>query len=168
MTLAGGLLDEGWLMRHAELSRSEARRLLRITALGALHEVRHACALHVLYTESIDAGLPVGAQQELYSETVGGAIGVRPHHVDALLDVPPVLAPGARLRGMQAASILGDELVQRFDVDWFRNPRAGPWLRQAVLAPARGETVMEMVKAATGRDLSLGPYLTRLERLLAA
>jgi hypothetical protein len=168
LTFASVLLDESWMMRHADLSRAEARRLLRITALAALHDLRHACALYLHYTESVDAELPVGATEELYSEIVGNAIGVRPHGVDALLDALPALAPGARLRGMQGASVLVDELVERFDVDWYRNPRAGPWLAQAVLAPACGETAAEMIKAATGRDLSFGPWLRRLERTLAA
>ena len=166
--LASVLLDEGWLMRYAELSRTEARRLARITALGALHELRHACALHLHYIESIDAAMAVGAHEELYAEIVGNAIGVRPHGVDVLLDAPPVLAPGARLRGMQGASVLAHELVQRFDVDWYRNPGAGLWLAQAVFVLARGETTAEMIKAATGRELSLAPFIDRLERILAA
>ena len=168
MTIAGVLLDEGWLMRNADLSRNEARRLLRVTALAALHDVRHACALHLHYMETVDGGLSAGAHQELYAEIVGNAIGVRPHQVDTFLDAPPVLAPGARLRGMHGASVLAHELVERFDVDWYRNPRAGPWLVQAVLAPARGGTAMEMIKGATGREPSLHPYLAQLERVLAA
>jgi hypothetical protein len=88
--------------------------------------------------------------------------------VDALIDALPALAPSARLRGMQGASVLVEELVERFDVDWYRNPRAGPWLAQTVLAPACGETAAEMIKTATGRDLSFGPVLRRLERTLAA
>jgi hypothetical protein len=64
--------------------------------------------------------------------------------------------------------VLADELVQRFDVDWYRNPRAGPWLAQNVFAPACGESSTEVVKGATGRDPSLGPWLSRLEQILAA
>ena len=166
--LASVLVDEGWLMRYADLSRSEARRLVRTTALGALHELRHACALHIHYVESVDATLAVGAQRELYAEIVGSALGVRPHGADSLLDAPPVLVPGARLRGMQAAGVLSDELVERFDQDWYRNPRTGPWLTQAVLAPGCGETAAQMIRTATGRELSFAACVARLERALAA
>ncbi len=166
--LSSLLVDDGWLMRYADLSRTEARRLARITALAALHELRHACALHLHYIESIDAAMTVGADEELYAEIVGSVIGVRPHGVDALLDAPPVLAPGVRLRGIQGASVLAHELVQRFDVDWYRNPRAGLWLAQALFVPARGETTAEMIKSAMGRELSLAPCIDRLERILAA
>ena len=166
-TLASVLVDEPWLMRYADLSRSEARRLARLTALAALHDLRRTCALHIHCVESLDAGLPLGAYQELYAETVGSAVGVRPHLVDAMLDAPHLTAPGARLRGMQGASELGTELVERFDVDWYRNPRTGPWL-QTILEPARGETAADVIKSATGRGLSLEGALVRLERTLAA
>lgn len=166
--LSAVTLDETWLMRHAGLSRNEARRLLRVTTLAAMYEARHACALQIAYVEAVDASLSVGAQEELYAETIGSAIGVRPHGVDAFMDALPVLRPGARLRGMQGASVLLDELVERFDVDWYRNPRVGPFLTQAVLAPTAGESADEMVSAATGRPPSLVPWLARLERMLAA
>ena len=53
-------------------------------------------------------------------------------------------------------------------MDWYRNPRTAAWLVQTVLAPARGETAAEMMKAAVNRDLSFGPFIRRLEEALAA
>ena len=167
-TFASLLFDEGWVMRYGGLSRNESRRLIAITALGALYELRRACAVHLHYMETIDAELAAGAFRDLYVEIVANAIGVAPHGIDALLDIPPMVTPGATLRAMQGASVLFDALVDRFDVDWYRNPRAGAWLVQAILAPARGESAAEVVKAATGHDLAFGPGVRRLERALAA
>ena len=168
LALAGLLVDDAWLMRYAGLSRTEARRLARITALQTLHDLRLACARFLHHLETMDAELPLGAYQESYAETVGAAIGVRPHAVDAMLASPSVVDPGARLRGMQGASELCTELVERFDVDWYRNPRTGPWLRQTVLEPARGERAGEIIRGATLRELSLEGWLARLEHALAA
>ena len=162
------LFDEGWLMRYAELSRGEARRLGAITALRALHDLRRTCAIHIHYMDTIDAEMPAGAFRDLYVEIVGNAIGIPPHGIDAVLDVPPLVTPGATLRGVQGASVMLSELVERFDVDWYRNPRTLPWLVQAVLGPARGESVAEMIKAATSHDLSFGPYIRRIEGALVA
>lgn len=162
------LYDEGWLMRYAGLSRNEARRLMQVTALAALHDLRRACAAHVHYTETIDAEPAAGALRDLYVEIVGNALGIPPHGVDALLDVPSFVTPGAGLRGLQAASVLVSELVERFDVDWYRNPRTGRWLVQAVLEPARGDSAADVLKAATGHSLSFGPCIRRLERAVEA
>ena len=167
-TLSSVLCDEGWLMRHAGVSRSEARRLAAITALHELYELRRSCAAHIHYMETIDADMPAGALRDLYVEVVGNAIGIQPHGADAVLDMPSFVTPGARLRGIQAAAVLGSELVERFDVDWYRNPRTGPWLVQSVLEPARGEPAAEVLKGATGRDLSFGPCIRRLEQALVA
>ena len=167
-TFAGLLVDEGWLMRYADLGRNEARRLVAITALNALHALRRACALHIHYMETIDADLAAGAFRDLHVEIVGNALGVPPHGVDAVMEMPSMVTPGATLRAMQGASVLVSELVERFDVDWYRNPRTAAWLVQTVLAPARGESAAEMIKAAVGHDLSFGPCIRRLERALAA
>ena len=105
-TFAGLLVDEGWLMRYADLGRSEARRLMTITALNALHILRRACALHIHYMETIDADLAAGAFRDLHVEIVGNALGVPPHGVDAVMETPSMVTPGAALRAMQGASVL--------------------------------------------------------------
>ena len=161
-------IDAAWLTRTTGLTRREADLVVRRGALAALFEIRLLLATAICHIESVDAGLSAGAVEELYVETVGAAVGVRPHPSDAALRSLPLLHPFARLQAWQAASVLSDTLVERFDVDWYRNPRTGPWLVQNVLAPACGETATDVAKAATGHEPSLGPYLARLERLLSS
>lgn len=167
LTLRLVLLDAGWLMRYTGLTRSEADSVVRRAALASLYELRHALATLLCHIQAVDAGLSAGAIEESYIETIGAAIGVRPHRSDAVLRTPPLLHPGSRVQAWQGASVLADSLVEHFDVDWYRNPRAGPWLVEGVFAPACGEVAAEVAKGATGRELTLAPYLARLERLLS-
>ncbi len=162
------LLDQGWLMRYAALTRGEAETIGRRAALAALYELRHALATLRYHIEAVDSGLAAGGTVELYVETIGAAIGVRPRASDALLRAPPLLHPAARVQAWLGASVLSDSLVERFDVDWYRNPSAGPWLVDGLFAPAVGELMAEVVKGATGREPTLGPYIARLERVLSS
>ena len=168
LTLRLVLLDGEWLMRYAGLTRGEADTVVRRGALAALHELRHVLATLLYHVHAVDAGLSAGAVVELYVETIGAAVGVRPHGFDAVLSAPPLLHPFVRMQAWQGASVLADSLIEHFDVDWYRNPRSGPWLVHGVFAPACGEVAAEVVKGATGRELSLAPYLARLERLLSS
>jgi hypothetical protein len=59
-------------------------------------------------------------------------------------------------------------MVERFDADWYRNPRTGPWLVQRVLLPMRGRLARDLVVGATGREPSLTAHVERLESVLAA
>jgi hypothetical protein len=162
------LFDEPWLMRLASLSRSEARSLARAAALCALHDLRYACALHLYHVRTLEADLSEGAMEELYLDLVTGAIGIVPNSFEAALHAPRVPEVGTRMRGWQASGVLAEELVQRFDVDWYRNPRTGPWLVQSMLAPAAGEIAGELIARATGRKATAAPWTARLERVVAA
>ena len=162
------LLDEGWLMRVADLSRGEARAFARLSALRAMYELRRSSALVQYHVQVADDDLSRGAVEELYIELVGKAVGISPDGLGALIDAPRPVTMGTDFRALEAASTLVDELVQLFDVDWYRNPRAGPWLAQNVLGPADGELAGEVVVRAVGREASLKPYIGRLERALAA
>jgi hypothetical protein len=44
---------------------------------------------------------------------------------------------GPRLEALLTAEPLANLLVSRFDIDWFRNPRAGEWIRARAGGPAR-------------------------------
>ena len=168
LTLRFVLLDADWLMRYAGLTRGEAGTVVRRAALAALHELRHALATLLYHVHAVDAGFSVGAVEELYVETLGSALGVRPHSGDAVLRAPPLLHPLSRVQAWQGASVLADRLVEHLDVDWYRNPRSGPWLVHGVFGPACGEVAAEVVKGATGLELSLAPCIARLERLLSS
>jgi hypothetical protein len=162
------LLDEGWLMRVGDLSRGEARTFARLAAARAVFELRRSSAMCQYHVQVAENELSRGAVEELYIELIGKAIGVSPNGFGALVDAPHPATISNDFRSLESASTLGDELVHRFDVDWYRNPRAGPWLTQNVLGPADGELAGDVVVRSSGRAASIAPYIRRLERVLAA
>src|SRR6185503_1611556 len=119
------LHDEAWLMRAAGLSKSEARSLARGIALHTLHDFRRACTAYLYHAQTLDGDHTLGGMEELHMELFSKAVGVAPNGIDALLGIPNAPEFGAELRGWQASALLGDEMVSRFDVDWYRNPRSG-------------------------------------------
>ena len=168
LTMQSVLLDAGWLTRYSGLTRGEADTVVRRAALAALYELRALLATVIAHVDSVDAGLSAGAVAELYVEAVGKAIGVRPHPSDAVLRALPLLHPFARLQAWQAACVLRASIIERFDIDWYRNPQTGPWLVHHVLSPACGEIAADVTKGAVGRDPSLSPCVVGLERLLSS
>jgi hypothetical protein len=66
-----------------------------------------------------------------------------------------------RVLALVTAAPLAEELVDRFDEDWFLNPRAVPYLRARASAPARDPADMEAPPKAAVRHLA-----ARLEQAL--
>ncbi len=161
--LASLLVDRTWLARQLGLSRTEAATAARAAALVALHDLRRACGATLYRAQWLRSELAYGAAQEMYVATMAEAVTIAPHPVDALFDAPPSLAPASRMRAIEGAAALVEELVDRFDVDWYRNPRCGPWLAQHVFGAARGRLAEEVVTRATGREPSLTRYIEHLE-----
>jgi hypothetical protein len=48
----------------------------------------------------------------------------------ALKDADPFCTSAHTLRGWMGAALLADGLRERFDEDWYRNDRTGPFLRE--------------------------------------
>ncbi|MFI5302774.1 MAG: hypothetical protein ACHREM_32185, partial [Polyangiales bacterium] len=71
---------------------------------------------------------------EAFAETAGDALGGEtPKELASLLGGPGVLGPAedaARVRSFATGDALGLELRERFDVDWWRNPKAAAWIRE--------------------------------------
>jgi hypothetical protein len=58
-------------------------------------------------------------------------------------------------------------LTQHFDEDWYRNPRAGPWLIDQLLSEGQRELADELAARVAGRPLSFGPVIAAVEGLVA-
>lgn len=72
-----------------------------------------------------------GASPEAYETLMYEATALRHDARMAIWDVDVEFAPARRLRGMQLAAMQGHAVRNRFDEDWFRNPRAGAYLANA-------------------------------------
>jgi len=56
--------------------------------------------------------------------------------------------------------------VERFDEDWYRNPRSGPWIVEHLFAEGQRELAQELAQRVGGEPLSFTPLLRATEALL--
>ncbi|MFL5311809.1 MAG: hypothetical protein ACJ79H_15340, partial [Myxococcales bacterium] len=124
--LAGLLLDAAWLRRcaQADLPRDDERAL----AVAALLDARLDAARALGSLQALREGLGAGAEQAYRDLHARAALADLPAAL-AARDLDPWLLAWASLRGRALAAHLRDFLRERFDDDWWRNPRALPALR---------------------------------------
>jgi hypothetical protein len=155
--LSGFLLDGTWLRRcaQADLPRDDERALAVATLLDARLEAARALGS----LQALREGLGVRAE-EAYRERAALA------DIPAALagrDLDPWLGAWAGLRGRALAAQLRDFLRERFDDDWWRNPRALPALQG--LWSRGGRPTLAELWAEVGGTPSLQPLSAELTRL---
>ena len=119
--LAGLCLEPAWLAARLELSRRQAPEVLRALGLQRLLHLRAAAAALRVATE-VARGLSGQAWREAHREALSGALlagwdGVRASRDD---EPGPLVAT---VRGFAEGERLRVALRERFDEDWWRNPR---------------------------------------------
>ena len=156
--------NQGWLLRYTGLGRNNIGGFVRLAAFEELHFLRRYCA-KLLYELEVYSGKTSWAVlPEVYVETLSGATGFRYRGADAFIDLDPRFYSSRYLRAWQLQSILAQSLVVRFDEDWFRNPAAGPWMVENLLAQGQRETATELAMRASGAALSFDPLARAIER----
>jgi hypothetical protein len=157
-------LELGWLERYAGLSERQARELRYELLVHDLYSVRRYAAK--LTYELLLHG-DTGAEQvsDEYARRLTAATGFRYYPADYLQDVDPLLYAARYVRAWQFEAALAEELVRRFDEDWYRNPRAGPFI-QDLMSRGQADLADRLVAEVTGAPLSFEPLLQRLERNL--
>ncbi|MBV9880888.1 MAG: hypothetical protein JO180_10360 [Gemmatirosa sp.] len=159
--------DAGWLLRHSELGRPRVADFLRAAAFEELHFLRRYAA-KLLYELSLYGGeLSWDALGDLYAERLGDATGMRYRAADAFVDVDPRFYAARYLRAWQLQATLGDTLRERFDADWWRNPRAGPFVIGQLWGEGQREDADLLARRAAGAGLSFAPVVRAVERALA-
>ena len=160
--------DRGWLLRYTRLGENRVARFLRTAGLEELHFLRRYCA-KLLYERALYSGdVPWDELPDLYVSLLGTATGFEYDHADAFVDVDPRFYSARYLRAWQLQSVLNEELTARFDVDWFRNPSAGPWLVRELFAQGQRENADEIASRASADALSFSPLIRKIEDLLEA
>ena len=166
MLLDHRLQDRGWLRRYTALSGKELARFLRRAGFEELRFVRRYCA-KLLYELELHGGeVPERAIPSRYAELLTSATGFRYSPDDAYVDVDPRFYSGRYLRAWQLQAVMSDTLTTRFDEDWWRNPRAGPWLRTELFSFGQRETADELASRIAGRALDFAPVIAAIERLV--
>jgi hypothetical protein len=148
--LAASLLSEPrFLERSLDVPRREARDLARAVALGALFELRaRAAALRV--AAEVERGTSGRAWRAAHREALSAA--ARAAWPDGLAARDARAGEHqAALRGAAWGDRLRADLLERFDEDFWRNPRTAPWIA-GVLAAGRAGPEKERPPLASAAE----------------
>jgi hypothetical protein len=160
------LQDCGWLSRYTQLGKNDLPRYLRAAGFEELQFIRRYCAKLIYEVELYGGGVSWSALPELYVATLTGATGFQYQRADAFVDVDPHFYSARYLRAWQLQSLLAESLVERFNADWWRNPRAGPWIVQELFARGQRELAEEQAQRVAKKSLSFAPIVKAIEALL--
>jgi hypothetical protein len=82
--------------------------------------------------------------------------------------VDPRFYSARYLRAWQLQAALREVLIAQFDEDWYRNPRAGPWVVRELFAEGQRELASELAERVGAPALSFQPVIRAIEAGLAA
>ena len=69
------------------------------------------------------------------------------------------------MRAWQVEAAMCAGLVERYDVDWYRNPRAGSFV-QHIMSRGQADPADRLVQEITGSALSFAPLVKRFQAAL--
>jgi hypothetical protein len=144
------LTDKGFLKRYLGIARP--RDFLFLAYLEKLTYLRrYAAKLH--YELALHGGQAgVEGKDALYEENLVGALKVRYPRELFLYDVDRSFYAARYLRAWNMEALLSKHLTHYFDEDWYRNPRAGTFLKKHWAIGQRFR-VEEMARAMGYKDL---------------
>jgi hypothetical protein len=160
--------DRGWLLRYTELGTSRVDDFLRLAGFEELHYLRRYCAKLIYEVEAYGDDADWNDLPDLYVETLTAATNFQYRAADAFIDFDPRYYSTRYLRAWQLQALLNESLVERFDIDWYRNPSAGPWMIRELWAEGQRETAEELAQrvAMRGEKLSFAPLVRNIGKLL--
>ena len=123
--LEGLLLEPGFVRRFLEIPRE--RDFLRLVALHKLYMIRR-CSAKLIYERALYDGPPHAQAAEAYRNLVSRAAGAEFPPELYLYDVDPAFYVARYLRAWIFEAQIRKELYERFDEEWYRNDRTGPFL----------------------------------------
>lgn len=159
--------DRGWLRRYTELGASALPAFIRSAGFSELHFLRRYSAKLIYEIELYGGSVRWESLPDLYVETLTSATTFRYNPADAFIDVDPRFYAARYLRAWQLQALITETLVERYDVDWWRNPRAGPWIVAALFGEGQRELAHEQAERVAGKPLTFAPLVRAVERMLA-
>lgn len=161
--LMDGLLRErGWLRRFVGLA--QPADLLRFTAFHKLWFLRRYAA-KLEYELTLHADGPPARCADLYRELLAGATLVDWPRDLSLADLDPFFYAARYLRAWIFEAQLRELLRERFDEEWYRNDRAGPFLL-ALWQRGQRHPIEQLAVELGLAPLSLDPLLAQLTAAL--
>ena len=158
--------QRGWLKRYTDLGDADAKRFLRAAGFEELQFLRRYCAKLIYETQLYGGNVSWDALPDLYVNLLTNATLFRYSRADAFVDVDLRYYSARYLRAWQQQALLTETLTGRFDEDWWRNPRAGPWVVEQLFAEAQREMAHEIAARVSGKPLSFAPLVRKIESLL--
>ena len=158
--------DPGWLKRYTGLEKATLPTYLRSAGFEELHYLRRYCAKLIYETQLYGGEESFDALPDLYVELLSRATSFQYSRADAFVDVDPRFYSARYLRAWQFQSLVTETLVERYDADWWRNPRCGPWMVETLFGEAQRELAHEQAMRVTGRTLGFAPLIRSIERML--
>jgi hypothetical protein len=143
------LRNRSFLQRIFEFPSSRVDDYLGLAELITLLQLRREIGRFLFEIAFYTEHDPDGA----YVELLGGATGMRHDRRAAIWAVDPEFTTARRIRGAQLGATLATVLRDRFDEDWFRNPRAGSFLKD-LFADGRRYSAPELCVQVSSRKLS--------------
>jgi hypothetical protein len=131
-----------------------------------LHFLRRYCAKLIYEVELYGGRVSWDSLPDLYVQSLTSATNFRYNRADAFVDVDARFYAARYLRAWQLQALITETLVERYDADWWRNPRAGPWICAALFGEGQRELATEQAQRVSGRALSFGPLVRAVERML--
>ena len=157
--LLDGLLQErGWLRRFVGLS--QPRDVQRFAAFHKLWFLRRYAAKLQYELILHDKG-PAQSCADVYRDLLAGATLVDWPRELYLADLDPFFYAARYLRAWIFEAQLRDLLRERFDEEWYRNDRTGPYLL-ALWERGQRQTVEELAAELGLGPLSLDPLLAQI------
>ena len=99
-------------------------------------------------------------------ELLTGATLFRYSRADAFVDVDLRYYSARYLRAWQQQSLLAETLTEQFNEDWWRNPKAGPWVVGQLFREGQRELADEIATRVSGKPLSFAPLVRKIESML--
>lgn len=160
--IEGLLLEEGWLKRFLELKRS--RDFLSLASLHRLYLLRRYAA-KIAYELLLHDGRGFAGKAEAYRELLSRATLVEQPWELYLYDVDPHFYAARYFRAWLFHAHLRKYLYERYDEEWFRNDRTGPFL-MGLWAYGQAYTLEELMRELDLGELSLDPLVEDAARML--
>jgi hypothetical protein len=158
--------DAGWLQRYTKLDKKATPAFLRNAGFEELHFLRRYAAKLIYETQLYGGDQGFDAMPDLYVDLLTSATTFKYDGADAFVDVDPRYYAARYLRAWQHQALITETLVERYDADWWRNPRAGPWVVQSLFGEAQRELAHEQAQRVSGKALSFAPLVRSIERML--
>ncbi len=162
--------DAGWLKRYTDLGEPTVpARSCASAGFEELHFLRRYCAKLIYETQLYGGDVRWESLPDLYVDLLTDGDDVPVHRAPTRSSTSIPRYYSARyLRAWQLQALLDETLVERYDDDWWRNPRAGPWIVAERCSPRDSASWRTSRRSACrAGTLSFAPLIREIERALS-